>query len=466
MQDLILLLSTVLFFGAGLVVPWVMSLGYVWVDIFSPHLISASLIRTIPVSLLFGVMSFVMYVLADRKSPPKFNAITGLMLCLSVWATLTTFWAVAPVQAWWRWDGAIKAALFATFAPVVFRTRVQIEAFCLVYLFSIAAHSVPWGIKTILTGGGYGQALGIMGRTGFLIEESSVMSGVAVMLTPMCLYWMRYSTLLPKSRLTTIGLWIIMILSLIAAVGTFARTGLIVFGVCGAVMMMRSKRKLLFVTIAAAIVAVLFAVTSDRWSSRIETVVDYRNENSAFVRILVWRWALDFVASHPFGGGFWAYVTNWIEIPVADGGLPAMMFARAWHNIFIAALAEHGYPGLIMYVGLIVLVMLAMRRVYRLTRGLPEFEWCAGLAQMLQLTLLLLCVTGMFTEFGWQPVIWYQFSMAVCLREYVRRVVEPRTTPATAVSAVQTAAGFAGWQPRPPAAALASAPGLPRPPRG
>ena len=142
------------------------------------------------------------------------------------------------------------------------------------------------------------------------------------------------------------------------------------------------------------------------------------------MRILVWRWALDFVSSHPFGGGFWAYLVDRIEIPGVDGGPPSVQYARAWHNIFVAVLAQNGFVGITLYVSMIVLTLSGLQRVQRLTRRIPEHLWCADFAQALQVCLITLFAAGNFVEFGWQPVIWYLFSMAVALREYVRRAVE------------------------------------------
>ena len=78
MQDLFLLLATVGFLAVGFLVPFVLSLGYVWVDIFSPHQISASLLSGQPISLIMGASAVATYLLLDRRSPPKVTTITVL----------------------------------------------------------------------------------------------------------------------------------------------------------------------------------------------------------------------------------------------------------------------------------------------------------------------------------------------------------------------------------------------------
>jgi len=415
MQDLLLLVATLGFFSAGVLVPFVMSLGYVWVDMFSPHLVSASILSGLPISLTFAVSAIVLYLLRDRKYPPKTSAILWTQLLLCIWITLTSTWAVRPDIAWERWDPSIKVALFATFLPYVIRSRVQ-----------IAAHTVPWGMKTLLTGGGYNQQLGLLRGNQSLLEDSSVISAVCVMMAPFALVWQKHSILLPKTKLIAVGIWSIIVLSLVASIGTFARTALVAFAVCGGAMLLRAKRKVLFLCVASVLGAVMFAVTSDKWLARINTVNDYENESSAYVRVLVWRWTLEFSTSHPFGGGFWAYVVNRIELPGPNGSV-SVQYARAWHNIFIGLLGEHGYVGLGLYLFLVFQIFYAMRVVQRATRASAEHQWCADFAQTLQICLLTLLISGNFVEFGWQPVIWYLFSMAVALREYVRRAIPSST---------------------------------------
>ena len=424
MQDVLLLISTIGLLAAGCLVPFVMALGYVWVDMFSPHMISESLLQPVPMSYIFGLGSVISYVVRDRREPPRLSGITIAIILLAIWITLTTTWAVRPDMAWWRWDLAIKMAFFATFLPYVIRSRVQIEALALVYLFCIAAHTVPWGLKTMLTGGGYNQALGLMRAGQSLLEESSVISAVCVMVVPFALVWRKHSILLPKTRIVAIAMWAIIVLSLIASIGTFARTALVAFAVCGSLMWLRSRQKLLFLVIAAVLGVIMFAVTSDKWVARVSTVTDYASENSAYVRILVWEWALNFVAQNPLGGGFWAYLINRIEVPNPSGGAASVQYARAWHNIFIAVLAEHGFPGFILYTSIIGMVLVTLQRCRRLTRGLIEHAWCFEFAGALQISIITLFAAGNFVEFGWTPVIWYLFSMSIALREYVRKSVE------------------------------------------
>ena len=158
MSDLLVTLAFLGFLAFGLVAPFFLTLGYVWVDTFYPQYVGAGLLASVPVSFIMGAAAVGSYLLFDRRSPPKPSVTLALYLALAVWITLTSTWAVMPGPAWVKWDVSFKTVLFAAFLPFAVRSRVQIEAFVQVLLFSTAAHLLPWGPKTLITGGGYGQS--------------------------------------------------------------------------------------------------------------------------------------------------------------------------------------------------------------------------------------------------------------------------------------------------------------------
>ena len=428
MQDLMLVLSSVLILSVGFLEPFIMTLGYVWVDIFTPQLVSNGILSTLPVALIFGAAAVATYLLRDRKDPPKMNAITVLILALTAWMTLSLLWSGQPDPAYFRWSVAIKVALFAAFVPYSIRTRVQIEALILVYLVSIAGHVIPWGLKTFITGGGYGLSLGLLRSNAASLAESSTVSGVGIMIVPMMLAMQRNSILIPRTRLTLLGTVGVIILCLVAAIGTFARTAIVSIGVTAIAMFLRSKRKILFIVAAVILGGIMFSVTSDRWTARISTVEDYTSEGSAMGRVLVWQWTLNFVQSHPFGGGFMTYLGDRIEFPATDGSPPMVSFGKAYHNIFFSILGDLGFPGLVMYLGLIGASLLAAVRARKLTLKLEEHVWCADMAQAVQVALLTICATGMFVDISISPILWYLFPISACLHQYALRVSSGQRT--------------------------------------
>lgn len=424
MTDLAMLSLFVGFIALGLTSPFVWSLGYVWIDTMLPHRLSYSMLATLPVALIMGAGAFLSYLIQDRRSPPKLTKVHVLCIVLAIWITLTTTWAVAPVQAWAKWDPSFKTILFAIFIPFIFRTRVQIEAFVLVLLFSTAAHLIPWGVKTLFSGGGYEISLGLLPVNSATLGESSSVAAIAVMFIPI-LFWVRiHSLLLPWKPIRTVMAFGLTLVFLVANIGTFARTGLVGLALLGGGMFLRTKRKISFILIAAVLGSAMLFVTSDKWTSRMETVGSYQTENSAYTRILVWKWTWDFAMTHPLGGGFNSYVTNVLVEPGPDGK-PVVQFGRAFHNIWFAALGEHGYPGLAMYIGIFVLNLLGMRRLIKRCRGREDLEWAADLARASQLAYVIIMICGSFVDISFNPFIWNMVALMMCLNAHVERVLGP-----------------------------------------
>jgi len=423
MTDLLIALTFVGILAFGLMAPFFLTLGYVWVDTFYPQFVAAGTLGSVQVAFIMGAAAVGSYLLMDRRAPPKPSLILVPYLLLAVWITLTSSWAVLPAAAWAKWDVSFKTLLFSAFLPFAIRSRIQIEAFVQVLVFSCAAHLLPWGPKTLLTGGGYEQSLGLLGSNAMPLAESSVVSAVSIMFIPLLVVLTRHNRIIPPGRLPRLLFYGMIGSFLIGAVGTFARTGLVALAVMGSGMLWRSKRRAGFAVAAVVAGGLLFAVTSNQWVARVSTIGDYQTENSALVRVLVWQWTWDFALEHPLGGGFEVYATNKLVLPTAGAdGEPRMQYGRAFHNIYFAVLGEHGFVGLALYVSIMALAFLGLQGVRRMLRGLPEHAWCFDMAGALQVSLATLLICANFVDISFNGLLWELIALAVCLRQYALRV--------------------------------------------
>ena len=411
------------FVGLGAAAPFIYSLGYVWVDTFRPQDITYFFLNQIPVSMIMGVLAFVSYVLIDRKSPAPITIHTILTGLFALWVTITTiFFAVSPISAWDKWDWAFKTLIFSAFIPFVFRSRIQIEAFLLIYIFSAAVHIIPVGLKTIISGGGYGRELGVVGGNS-LFSEGSTLAAVSLTLIPIALYLRKHGLILPQWRLVKLGYIVLILVMLAAAIGTYARTGLIGIIVLVAALWLRSDRKFLGACAGVAVALGVMAFTSNAWNERISTISDYQAEDSALGRILVWQWTLQFVGTHPAGGGFNAYQVNEVRFPPnAYNPEGVVVRGKAFHSVYFEVLGEHGWPGIILFAGLIVTSLLSLQKIARRARDMPQLTFCRDLAFALQVSLIVMLSCGLFIGVAFQPMIYYLFALAACLSHHAQQV--------------------------------------------
>ncbi|MBC4018003.1 putative O-glycosylation ligase, exosortase A system-associated [Siccirubricoccus deserti] len=426
LRSLYLTLAFFSFIGVGLAAPFALSLGYIWISIFRPQAIAYTILPSIPVSLIMGALAVGWYLLRDRRSPPHFSPVLGMMAAMAAWVTLTTaVFAVAPDSAWEKWDWAFKTIVFSGFMVFVFRSRIQIEALLQVLLFSFAAHFLPVGIKVVLSGGGYGQALGLIGgNSGF--GEGATLAAVALMCIPIALFLAKHNRLMPAWPIVRLGYIGMAGLAVMATIGTYQRTGLVGLVVLAITFWVRSRQKLLVGT-GLGIGAIVFALSvSSNWAERMSTISEYQSEGSALGRILVWQWTLGFVANNPFGGGFHSYMINeFTSQPTPEYPNGYTVRGKAFHSIYFEALGEHGWIGLGLFLAINIATLLSLQRVIRRTRGSEALAWCRDLAAALQVSLLVLLACGAFIGIAFQPMFWYLFAASGCLSHHVGRAFAP-----------------------------------------
>ncbi|MDR3535031.1 MAG: putative O-glycosylation ligase, exosortase A system-associated [Acetobacteraceae bacterium] len=446
LRSLLLIVVYLTFLGLGLGAPFVLTLGYVWVDTFQPQYVAYFVLNQLPVSMIMGAASVLAYVALDRRSPPRLNLVSVLQVLMGIWVTLTLIWAEAPALAWDKWDWAFKTIMFSAFVPLVIRSRVQIEAFAQIYVFALAANFIPFGVKTLISGGGYGVNLGLQGgNTG--LSEGGLLSTLCLMIVPLALFLGRHGQLLPRHKLMPLAYLGIAGLAVATALGTYERSALIGLVVLAAYMFMRSQHKIRFGLVLAVLGIVGIYATSSHWTARISTIGEYNEESSALVRILVWRWTLGYASGHPFGGGFSSFVIDHIELPGGE-----ILFSRAFHSIYFEVLGEQGWVGLGMFLTIAGSTIFGLRRVAKRTRNVPHLAWCAEMSDALQSGLMVFLSAGAFVGIAFQPMFWYFIAMSISLRQYVGRVerehaVKPTVTGRWQGRAAAAVMGGPAWQP-------------------
>ena len=411
MRELYISLVFVFLATAGFAAPFAFGLGYVWVDIFYPQVI-ASLLSVVPVALITGGGAILGYLLMDRRSPPRL--------------TLATC------------DWAVKGPIFCLFIPFIFRTRVQIESFLLVYMFGAAANIIPFGIKTLLGSGGYGKTLGLMGSNIGLGEGSSLAT-VSIAMIPFLLYFWNHSLILPATKWRNLMLAGLLVCAVMAPIGTVARTAMVGFAVVFICIWLRSTHKFLIGSAIALVVVVVLSLTSASWFDRMSTVENPTAEASAAGRLLIWKWTWNYVLEHPQGGGFDVFRINVIEYKSGENnGVPLVERGRAFHSMYFEVLGEHGFVGFGLFISIIVTTILYLRDTLRKTRNVPGLEWCNSLAFAMLAAFLSIIACGAFIGIAFQPVVWYFATLPISLREYVYRVQRQDTAARANLPAMRT----------------------------
>jgi probable O-glycosylation ligase (exosortase A-associated) len=430
-RDLAFVAFVVALLGLGLRRPFLLVLAYAYVDIVSPQHLSYYMLNTVPMSMVLASAAIGGWLLFDDKKDIGVAPRQVLMLVLLAYCLFTTTYADFPVEAKFKWDWVWKAVFWAIFLPLTLRTKLRIEAHLLVIVLCASSIIITGGIKTILSGGGYG-ALNLMVDNNTGLYEGSQISTVAIALVPIILWLARFGTVFPRDWRVQIFAYALILACLLIPVGTEARTGLVCIAALAILMLRDVKRRIVYMSLIGVAALIAVPMLPSSFTNRMETIGNYQADESASTRLAVWGWTLNYVKDHPLGGGFEAYRQNKLRVQTvsATGEGPVQIIdaqllddqGRAYHSSYFEMLGEQGFPGLILFLlihGIGLLRMEVLRRRYKDEGG--DREWISPLATALQSAQLIYLVGSLFVGIAYQPTVWMLLAIQIGFDRVVAR---------------------------------------------
>ncbi|MET3710923.1 putative O-glycosylation ligase (exosortase A-associated) [Sphingomonas trueperi] len=431
MRDYVFVLFLAAFFGSGFRKPFLFVLVYAYIDIVAPQRLTYLLLNSLPISAMAAALALGGFLLFDDKRDVRVAPRQLLIVALIGYCWFTTLHADFPVEARDKWDWVWKALAFAAFLPLTLRTRLRIEALLLFMILSASSIIIVGAIKTIISGGGYGE-LNLMVSNNSGLYEGSTISTVAIAILPLILWFTRHGTIFaPDWRMKAFA-YALCFACLLIPIGTSTRTGLLCIGLVALLMLRDSQRKLLYLGCVAAMGLAALPFLPSAFTERMGTIKTYQGDASASTRLAVWQWTMDYARSHPLGGGFEAYRQNQIryeKVAVEDQGGVAVVDrslevdkARAYHSAYFEMLGEQGYPGLALWLLVNVAGLFRMevlRRRYARAEG--DQAWIAPLAAALQNGHIVYLLGAAFVAIAFQPFIYMLIGAQIGLDTYCAR---------------------------------------------
>ncbi len=431
MRDLALVGFLLAILALGFRRPFLFVLAYAYVDIVAPQRLSYYLLNSVPFSMIFAVLALLGWLIADDKKGLKFAPRQILIAVLLAYAGYTTIYADLPIFAQGKWEWAWRSAVWAIFLPLTLRTRLRIESYLLFMILSAAAIIIVGGIKTLLSGGGYG-VLNLMVDNNAGLYEGSIISTFAIAVIPLILWLTRFGTVFAPDWRVRLFAYALIFACLLIPIGTQARTGLVCIAALAFLMLRNVRQRMIYVAALAAAMLVAVPFLPQSYTERMATISNYQADSSAGTRLAVWQWTWEYAQQHPFGGGFDAYRQNQLRVQVVDTARTGTVevvnaqtnldAARAYHSSFFEMLGEQGFPGLALFLlihGIGLIRMEVLRRRYRNSTG--DDAWISPLATALQNGQIIYLVGGLFVGIAWQSFIYMLLAVQIGFDTYVSR---------------------------------------------
>ncbi len=277
-----------------------------------------------------------------------------LLLMLLGYCFYTTIFADFPVDAQFKWEWVWKALAFAIFLPFTLRTRLRIEALLLFMVLSAATIIITGGLKTVLSGGGYGE-LNLMITNNSGLYEGSTISTVAIAIIPLILWFSRFGTVFKPSLWVRLFCYALVFACLLIPGGHLDAHRLLCIALLAVLTLRDVKRRLVYIGAAAALAVIAMPFLPASFTDRMSTIKTYQADASASTRLAVWQWTWDYVKQHPLGGGFEAYRQNKIRYDKVavetDGNVSTVKRsleideARAYHSAYFEDAGRTGLAG-------------------------------------------------------------------------------------------------------------------------
>ncbi len=407
MVDLPILLALIAVWWAAWCRPWVGVLGLVFVGVMHPQGYATGWLVGAPLYAATGgvvVVSVLRGVIVERRWPvlPPWDwrfAVGGL---LAGQMLLSTWWGLNPAVGWGQLGEIAKSLPLLVLVLLLIDDREKLRWLMVTVALSIAVVVLKGGVWALLTG----LRDRVYGPPGSQYGDNNEFAVAVAMAIPLLFLWFRQV----DDRGLRWFLGVLIGLCFAAALSSWSRGGLLCLATVAGLLVWHSRRKWLALLLLLAGGALVFGGLSDAWWARMQTLLAPAAEQSAAIRLEVWRLGWDYALQHPWLGGG---LGGWVYLSLPSGGI------RAWHSAYIGMAAEHGLVGLALWCVLLFGSIGDLSWwLWRHRRGGPP--WLADQAAMLRAALAAYAVGSAFLSIAYWELLYLLIVAAILTARFAK----------------------------------------------
>lgn len=395
---------TLIFAGAvqSLRGPFYVLLFYLGLAYFRPETwIWGSQLQNLNLSFIVGVALLGATLISrHERIPPNRVVVLIALFCLHGLAAAL----LSPHTDWsfqW-WTGFAKVAVVSVMIISLVNTQERLKLTLLVITFALGFEGVKQGWAHLVLGGERN-----LNEMEILGDNNGVAVGM-LMLSSVLLAFLQLAQTTSQR-----ALWIFMLLGTVfRALTSYSRGGLLSFlGLC-ATSWTRSSHKLRSALFIGVVGVTLLSMLPPEYWNRMATIStdEEVRDSSENGRLYFWSVATQMANNHPFFGvgpvGFQMSYNDYDETNGAFGR------GRAVHSMWFGVLAEQGYVGLILFVAILTLALVAASKARASARGRPELAQIFAFAGGLQTALIVVTIGGTFLSYHYVEILWHFMALS------------------------------------------------------
>ena len=402
-RTVIIVIALTIGWGFALTGPLYAACLYLWIAYFRPESWAwSALFTTLNLSYIAGAYLVIRTLIAGTRF--RFDMRTGLLLLFLGQALLSAWFGLNREYSMGYWQEFAKVIVVSILLTNIIRTPADLRLILIVITLSLGFEAGKQGwAQLILNPGQRNDNL-----IPFLGDNNFVAVGMA-MLLPIVGALAATSTGWQKRAFQFLSVGV-----LYRGLSTYSRGGFLSLGAVGTLWFWRSPHKIKSAGAVLVVTLLVVPVLPQQFWDRMGTIAPAEErDNSQQGRFHFWRVAVAMANDRPLAGvGHSGYELAYNAYDFSGGQYAGN---RSVHSAWFGVLGELGYPGLLLFVAIIVSSLLTCRRV-RLAAQRGEIPGPLGpYAIGLESALVAFMVGGSFVHFQYCEMLWHFFALSIAL---------------------------------------------------
>ena len=418
--------------------PYFCMLMWSWIAYFNPHRFAWGFANTFPVAQVIAVPTLVGAILTKQRNRSLLTRETLLLLFFWAWTGVTVLnahfeplFADHVTDATLRLTELSKIMLMTVVTIYLVTSRVKLKYLLMVTAFSFGLLAVKGTIFGILTGGQFR----VWGPPNTFIADNNDF-GLAVNMTiPMLFFLAREE----EKRKLKIVFRVTFVCCLFAVLLTYSRGALLGLTATMTTLALKSRHKVVSALLIVFAIFLVISFAPPAWMARMHAFLGGTLDESAQERLTSWAFAWNLAKHYPVtGAGFECFTPNLFAMysPRDPRTWLAGHTSSGPHSIYFQVMAEQGFVGLGIFLGLLVSCLLSARRIRKQVAGNQSLQWLASYASVVELGVIAYMVSGAFLGRAYFDLFWQIVATLIILKILYKKEVRaarnlvPATAPA------------------------------------
>jgi probable O-glycosylation ligase (exosortase A-associated) len=403
-------LITILVFGSLPLIFWRPYMGVLvwsWLSYMNPHRLAWGFAYDMPFAQIVAICLLLSTLFTRERSALPATSTMFFWVLFVIWMCVTTLFAIFPEFAQPALVRVLKIQLITFLTIILIIDQKKLDHLIWIIVLSIGYYSAKGGLFTLLTGGGYR----VWGPKDSFITENNGLALATLMTIPLMLYL--YS-ICKGERAKRLFLGAVIFLSTVSVLGSQSRGALLSIITVAGFYWLKTKNKLFSGLGIILLGLMVFSFMPESWHERMSSIDEYEEDASAMGRINAWQYSINVANDRLVGAGFesWHYKTFAVYAPDPTD-------VHAAHSIYFSALADHGWPGMILFILVLGLTWITLRKILVYTANVEELKDTNMLARMIQVSLIAYMSGGAFLSLTYFDLPWHLIAFGVILGTFI-----------------------------------------------